>query len=71
MTRQPTGAPARWHLDLWLAPDVAETRIEAALAVGGRVVDGSARPTYTVLADPGGNLACIGTVLEADPPLPG
>ncbi len=64
-------APARWHLDLWLTPEVAEARIEAALAVGGRVVDGSARPTYTVLADPGGNQACIGTVLAAESPLPG
>lgn len=68
---QAAGTPARWHLDLWLAPDVAEARIEAALGAGGLVVDGSARPSYTVLADPGGNVACVGTVLEADPPLPG
>jgi 4a-hydroxytetrahydrobiopterin dehydratase len=58
---------ARWHLDLWLAPDVAPRRIAAALAAGGRVVDDAAAPTYTVLADPDGHLACVCTVDEGIP----
>jgi 4a-hydroxytetrahydrobiopterin dehydratase len=62
---EPTAATgARWHLDLWLAPDVAPARIAAALAAGGRVVDDAAAPTYTVLADPDGYLACVCTVEE-------
>lgn len=62
---------ARWHLDLWLPPDVAPRRIAAALAAGGRVVDDDAAPTYTVLADPDGYLACVCTVDEAGPRTPG
>jgi hypothetical protein len=69
--RHPTDTPGSWHLDLWLTPDVAASRIEAALSAGGRVVDDSAHPSYTVLADLHGNLACIGTVLRDEPPLPG
>lgn len=54
----------RWHLDLWLPHDVAEERIAAAVAVGGRVVDASAAPSFTVLADPEGNRACVCTFLD-------
>ena len=51
----------RWHFDLWLAPDVAEARIAAAVATGGAVVDDSEAPSFTVLADPDGNRVCICT----------
>ncbi len=51
----------RWHFDLWLAPEVAEERIAAAVATGGYVVDDSGAPSYTVLADPEGNRVCICT----------
>ncbi|MFJ8079236.1 VOC family protein [Streptomyces sp. NPDC096205] len=54
----------RWHLDLWLAPEVADARIEAAVAAGGTVVDASNAPSYTVLADPDGNKVCVCTALE-------
>ena len=54
----------RWHFDLWLAPEVAEERIKAAVAIGGSVVDDSEAPSFTVLADPDGNKACICTCLE-------
>jgi 4a-hydroxytetrahydrobiopterin dehydratase len=54
----------RWHFDLWLAPDVAGERIAAAVATGGSIVDDSAAPPFTVLADPDGNRACICTSLE-------
>jgi 4a-hydroxytetrahydrobiopterin dehydratase len=54
----------RFHLDLWLPPDVAEERIAAAVAAGGAVVDDSQAPSFTVLADSEGNRACICTMLE-------
>ncbi len=54
----------RWHLDLWLAPEVADARIAAAVAAGGTVVDDSEAPSFTVLADPDGNKVCVCTSLE-------
>lgn len=65
---QPTGEHEtprqRWHFDLWLAPEVAEERIMAAVAQGGSVVDVSEAPSFTVLADPDGNKVCVCTCLE-------
>lgn len=54
----------RWHLDVWLAAEVAAERIRAAVAVGGSVVDDSEAPSFTVLADVDGNKACVCTCLE-------
>lgn len=51
----------RWHFDLWLAPEVADDRIAAAVASGGSIVDDSAAPSFTVLADPDGNRVCVCT----------
>jgi len=51
----------RWHFDLWLAPEVADDRIVAAVASGGCIVDDSEAPSFTVLADPDGNRVCICT----------
>lgn len=56
----------RWHPDLWLAPESAESRIRAAVAAGGTVVDDSGAPSYTVLADPEGNRVCVCTALGRD-----
>lgn len=56
----------RWHADLWLAPEVATVRIEAAVASGGSVADASRAPSFTVLADPDGNKVCVCTCLERD-----
>lgn len=53
----------RFHVDLWLPFDVAEERIAAALAEGGRVVDDSNAPSFVVVADPDGNRACVCTFL--------
>ncbi|WP_155054729.1 VOC family protein [Streptomyces blattellae] len=62
---EPHEAPRqRWHLDLWLAPEVADERITAAVAAGGEVVDASQAPSFTVLADPEGNKVCICTALD-------
>lgn len=53
----------RWHFDLWLAPEVADERIAAAVSAGGSVVDTSGAPSYTVLADPDGNRVCVCTAV--------
>lgn len=55
----------RFHLDVWVAPEVAERRIAAAVAAGGVVVDDSQAPSFTVIADPDGNKACVCTSLRA------
>ena len=49
----------RFHLDVWLPHDVAEQRIAAAVAAGGRVVNDENAPSYTILADAEGNKACV------------
>jgi 4a-hydroxytetrahydrobiopterin dehydratase len=54
----------RFHLDLWLAPEVAPRRIAVAVAAGGTVVDDSEAPSFTVLADPDGNKVCVCTHLD-------
>ncbi|HET7399480.1 MAG TPA: 4a-hydroxytetrahydrobiopterin dehydratase [Intrasporangium sp.] len=54
----------RFHVDLWVAHDVAEERIAAAVAAGGRVVDDAQAPSFVVLADPEGNKACVCTCLD-------
>ena len=54
----------RWHFDVWLAPEVADGRIAAAVAAGGSVFDDSHAPSFTVLADPDGNKVCVCTYLE-------
>ena len=51
----------RFHLDVWVAPEVADQRIAAAVAAGAIVVDDSQAPSYTVLADQDGNKACVCT----------
>jgi 4a-hydroxytetrahydrobiopterin dehydratase len=56
----------RWHLDLWLAPEVADERIAAAVAAGGSVVYDDEAPSFTVLADPDGNRVCVCTYLERE-----
>jgi 4a-hydroxytetrahydrobiopterin dehydratase len=54
----------RFHLDLWVPHDVAESRIAAAVAAGGQVVDDTNAPSFVVLADPEGNRVCVCTFLE-------
>jgi 4a-hydroxytetrahydrobiopterin dehydratase len=54
----------RFHLDVWVPPEVADQRIAAAVAAGGTVVDDTQAPSYTVIADPDGNKACVCTTLR-------
>ena len=58
-----TSRSQRWHFDLWPAPEEAEARIEAAVAVGGSVIDDSEAPSVTVLAERDGNKGCVCTDL--------
>ncbi|MCM6763433.1 4a-hydroxytetrahydrobiopterin dehydratase [Rathayibacter sp. ZW T2_19] len=43
------------HLDLYVPRDVVESRISAALAAGGRIVNEDHAPEWWTLADPEGN----------------
>jgi 4a-hydroxytetrahydrobiopterin dehydratase len=47
----------RFHIDIRVPKDVAQQRIDAAVAAGGQVVDKA--PTFVVLADADGNRMCV------------
>lgn len=51
----------RFHIEVYVAPEVAGQRITAALAAGGTVVDDSSAPSLTVIADQDGNkgIVCV------------
>ena len=49
----------RFHLEVYVAPEVAEQRIAAALAAGGTIVDDSDAPSLTVIADQDGNTGVV------------
>jgi 4a-hydroxytetrahydrobiopterin dehydratase len=51
----------RIHLDVDVPHDMAQSRLEAALAAGGTLLDDRAAPAFWVLADPEGNEVCICT----------
>ena len=58
----------RFHIDVQVPYDVAEQRIAAAVAAGAVIVDDSMAPRTTVIADPDGNKACVGTFQPAAAP---
>jgi len=47
----------RFHIDVRVPPEVAQQRIDAAVAAGGQVIDEA--PTFVVLADLEGNKVCV------------
>ena len=49
----------RFHIEVYVAPEVAEQRIAAAVAAGGTVVDDSNAPSLTVIADQDGNKGVV------------
>jgi len=51
----------RFHIEVYVAPEVAAHRIAAAVAAGGTVVDDSNAPSLTVIADQDGNkgIVCV------------
>jgi 4a-hydroxytetrahydrobiopterin dehydratase len=52
-------ARQRFHVEVYVAPEVAQQRIAAALAAGGTVVDDSDAPGLTVIADQDGNRGVV------------
>lgn len=52
---------SRFHIDVSVPHDVAEERVAAALAAGGRIVTDRFARAWWVLADADGNEACICT----------
>ncbi len=53
----------RFHLDVRVPHEVAESRIADALAAGGVLVSDAHAPRFVVLADAQGNKACVTTGL--------
>lgn len=49
----------RFHVEVYVAPEVAEQRIAAAVAAGGAIVDDSGAPSLTVIADQDGNTGVL------------
>ena len=67
---QPSGRAEprqRFHLDLWVAPEVVEARIAEAVTAGGVLVSDAEAPAFWVLADPDGNRVCLCTWQDRDP----
>jgi 4a-hydroxytetrahydrobiopterin dehydratase len=58
---EPRTERSRFHIDVTVPHDVAQERIEAALAAGGRLVTDRYARAWWVLADADGNEACICT----------
>jgi 4a-hydroxytetrahydrobiopterin dehydratase len=52
-------ARQRFHVEVYVAPEVAGQRIAAAVAAGGTVVDDSDAPSLTVIADQDGNTGVV------------
>ena len=51
----------RFHLDIVVPREVAEERVEAAVAAGGTLVTAEHAPAFWVLADAHGNKVCVCT----------
>jgi 4a-hydroxytetrahydrobiopterin dehydratase len=56
----------RIHVDVVVPHDVAEGRVAAAIAAGGRMVNDAEARAFWVLADPEGNEACVCTWQDRD-----
>lgn len=56
----------RLHVDISVPHDVAEARVAATVAAGGRVLDASRARAFWVLADPEGNEVCVCTWQDRD-----
>jgi 4a-hydroxytetrahydrobiopterin dehydratase len=57
----------RLRIEVYVAPEVAEQRIAAALAAGGTVIDDSGAPALTVIADQDGNTGVVCVDVSAAP----
>jgi 4a-hydroxytetrahydrobiopterin dehydratase len=61
---EPGHGRPRMHVGVWVAPDLAEARVAAALAAGGTMVFDKAAPAWWTLADPEGNESDVATTLN-------
>lgn len=52
-------AAQRFHVEVYVAPEIVQERIDAVRAAGGSVVDDSKAPMLTVIADQDGNTGII------------
>jgi 4a-hydroxytetrahydrobiopterin dehydratase len=57
----PRTGRGRFHLDVMVPDDVAQARVQAVLAAGGRLVSDEHAPSWWVLADREGNELCVCT----------
>jgi 4a-hydroxytetrahydrobiopterin dehydratase len=57
----------RFHLDIVVARDAAEDRLQAALDAGGTLVSDDRAPAFWVLADAHGNTVCLCTADGREP----
>lgn len=53
------GARQRFHVEVYVAPEVVEQRLAAVVAAGGSVVDERGAPSLTVIADQDGNTGVL------------
>ena len=58
---EPRTERSRFHVDISVPHDVAEQRVQAAVAAGGRLVTDRFARSWWVLADADGNEACVCT----------
>lgn len=63
---EPRNERQRFHLDVSVPHEMATSRIDAALAAGGRLVTDEHARAWWVLADPDGNEACVCTWQDRD-----
>ena len=59
----------RFHIEVYVAPEVRDDRVSAALAAGGTIADDGEAPGLTVIADQDGNtgVICVDTSAVAAP----
>lgn len=50
------------HVAVWVSREQAQSRIDAALAAGGRIVHDASAPSWWTLEDPAGNQVDVATV---------
>ena len=58
---EPRTERQRFHLDVSVPHDMAETRVAAAIAAGGKLVSDEFARSWWILADADGNEACVCT----------
>ncbi|HUF85568.1 MAG TPA: VOC family protein [Acidimicrobiia bacterium] len=63
---EPRSQRNRIHIDVTVPHDVAEDRVQAAIAAGGTLLTDRYAKAYWVLADPEGNEACVCTWQDRD-----